>query len=97
MDNDGDMDYVVGNFGTNRRYKNTTAVSDGHALPLEAFLYDFDKNGQEDYIMCYYQHDKLFPVKTRERMLEQIPTMAEQYQHGVLMVMLLFRICLVTI
>ena len=79
MDNDGDMDYVVGNFGTNRRYKNTTAVSDGHALPLEAFLYDFDKNGQEDYIMCYYQHDKLFPVKTRERMLEQIPTMAEQY------------------
>jgi len=78
FDNDGDMDYVVGNFGTNRRYKNTTAVSDGHALPLEAFLYDFDKSGQEDFIMCYYQHDKLFPVKTRERMLEQIPTIAEK-------------------
>ncbi len=79
FDNDGDMDYVVGNFGTNRRYKNTTAVSDGHALPLEAFLYDFDKNGQDDYIMCYYQHDKLFPVKTRERMIEQIPGINEQF------------------
>ena len=79
FDNDGDMDYVVGNFGTNRRYKNTTAVSDGHPLPLEAFLYDFDKTNNEDFILCYYQHDKLFPVKTRERMLEQIPTMAEKY------------------
>lgn len=79
FDNDGDMDYVVGNFGTNRRYKNTTAVSDGHPLPLEAYLYDFDKANNEDFILCYYQHDKLFPVKTRERMLEQIPTMAEKY------------------
>lgn len=78
LDNDGDVDYVVGNFGTNRRYKNTVSAQ-GKALPLEAFLYDFDKNGQEDYIMCYYQHDKLFPVKTRERMIEQIPTFDEQY------------------
>lgn len=78
LDNDGDVDYVVGNFGTNRRYKNTVSA-EGKALPLEAFLYDFDKNGQEDYIMCYYQHDKLFPVKTRERMIEQIPSFDEQY------------------
>lgn len=78
LDNDGDMDYVVGNFGTNRRYKNTVS-SKGKALPLEAFLYDFDKSGQEDYIMCYYQHDKLFPVKTRERMVEQIPSFEEKF------------------
>lgn len=79
VDNDGDMDYVVGNFGTNRRYKNTTAVSDGHALPLEAFLYDFDGNGTKDYIMAYYQHDKLFPVKTRERLIEQLPEIDKEY------------------
>lgn len=78
LDNDGDMDYVVGNFGTNRRYKNTVS-SQGKPLPLEAFLYDFDKSGQEDYIMCYYQHDKLFPVKTRERMIEQIPSFEEKF------------------
>ncbi|MFI5172938.1 MAG: VCBS repeat-containing protein, partial [Chitinophagales bacterium] len=78
VDNDGDMDYVVGNFGTNRRYKNTTAA-DGHALPLEAYLYDFDNNGTEDYIMCYYQHDKLFPVKTRERLIEELPGIDKQF------------------
>ena len=79
VDNDGDTDYIVGNFGTNRRYKNTTAVSDGHALPLEGFLYDFDKNGSEDFILSYYQHDKLFPVKTRERLIEQLPGIEEQF------------------
>ena len=79
VDNDGDTDYIVGNFGTNRRYKNTTAVSDGHALPLEGFLYDFDKNGNEDFILSYYQHDKLFPVKTRERLIEQLPGIEEQF------------------
>ncbi len=79
VDNDGDIDYIVGNFGTNRRYKNTIAVSDGHALPLEAFLYDFDKSGSEDFIMGYYQHDKLFPVKTRERLIEQLPEINEMF------------------
>ncbi|MEZ5013909.1 MAG: VCBS repeat-containing protein [Chitinophagales bacterium] len=81
LDNDGDMDYVVGNFGTNRRYKNTVSVVDGHALPLEGYLADFDDNGSEDFILAYYQHDNnypfthdfLYPVKTRERMIEQIP------------------------
>ena len=79
FDNDGDMDYVVGNFGTNRRYRNTVAESDGRALPLEAYLADFDKNGKEEFIMAYYQHDALYPVKTRERLLEQMPSIGEKF------------------
>lgn len=86
FDNDGDVDYVVGNFGTNRRYKNTVSSVDGSALPLEAYLNDFDGNGTKDFVMCYYQNDltdhkdKLFPVKTRERILEQIPSVAEKFK-----------------
>lgn len=85
FDNDGDMDYVLGNFGTNRRYKNTVSHTDKSPLPLEAFLNDFDGNGSQDFVMCYYQYDmsdktdKLFPVKTRERILEQLPSIAEKF------------------
>lgn len=85
FDNDGDVDYVVGNFGTNRRYKNTVTTKEKTPLPLEAFLNDFDGNGSQDFVMCYYQYDmsdhtdKLFPVKTRERILEQLPTIADKF------------------
>ncbi|MBC8047793.1 MAG: VCBS repeat-containing protein [Fimbriimonadaceae bacterium] len=78
FDNDGDIDYVVGNFGTNRRYKNTVS-KDAKPLPLEGYLNDFDKNGTQDFIMAYYQHDILYPVKTRERILEQMPSITEKF------------------
>lgn len=79
VDNDGDMDYIVGNFGTNRRYENTVSEKDGSPLPLEGYLNDFDNNGTQDFIMAYYQHDKLYPTKTRERMVEEIPSIADKF------------------
>ncbi|MFN0274934.1 MAG: hypothetical protein ACKVPJ_04260, partial [Chitinophagales bacterium] len=35
-----------------------------------------DKNGIHDIIMCYWQKDHLYPIKTRERMIEQMPEIA---------------------
>lgn len=70
FDNDGDIDYVAGNFGLNCKYK----PKDGHGIEL--FYDDYDKNGINDIIMGYYQKDKLYPIKTRERMIEQIPEIA---------------------
>ncbi|HMX03194.1 MAG TPA: VCBS repeat-containing protein [Chitinophagales bacterium] len=65
FDNDGDMDYVAGNFGTNLKYR-------PKEKPIELFYDDYDNNGTHDIIMGYWQHDKLYPEKTRERMIEQI-------------------------
>ncbi|MBC8047792.1 MAG: VCBS repeat-containing protein, partial [Fimbriimonadaceae bacterium] len=70
FDNDGDVDYVAGNFGLNCRYK----PKDGK--PIELFYDDYDKNGIHDIIMGYWQGDKLYPIKTRERMIEQMPEVA---------------------
>lgn len=70
FDNDGDIDYLAGNFGLNCRYKPKNK-------PIELFYDDYDNNGINDIIMGYYQGDKLYPIKTRERMIEQIPEIAE--------------------
>ncbi len=72
FDNDGDIDYIAGNFGLNCRYK-------PKQKPIELFYDDYDKDGRHDIIMGYYQKDKLFPVKTRERMVEQMPVLAETF------------------
>lgn len=70
FDNDGDVDYIAGNFGNNLKYK----PKDNK--PIELFVDDYDKNGINDLIMCYWQRDHLYPIKTRERMIEQIPEIA---------------------
>ena len=49
LDQDGDMDYVVGNFGLNQYFK----CSSGE--PLRIYSKDFDQNGSYDsFISCYF-------------------------------------------
>lgn len=81
FDNDGDMDYVAGNFGTNCKYKPTDAGA------IEVFADDFDGNGTNDIVMGYYQNGVLYPIKSRERMVEQCPILLDQiptwHEYGV--------------
>ncbi len=63
FDNDGDMDYIVGNLGLNNPYK----VSYKH--PMWVYADDFDQNGSIDPVLfCYIkaymfsEEKKLFPV-----------------------------------
>ncbi len=72
FDNDGDVDYIVGNFGTNCKYK------PGDEGALEVFADDFDGNGTNDIILGYYQNGVLYPIKSRERMVEQCPGLVER-------------------
>jgi hypothetical protein len=65
FDNDGDIDYMAGNFGINLKYR-------PKEKPIELFYDDYDNDGRQDIIMGYWQHDKLYPIKTRERMMEQM-------------------------
>jgi len=49
LDQDGDMDYVAGNFGMNQYFK----CSSGE--PLRIYAKDFDQNGSHDaFISCYF-------------------------------------------
>ncbi len=73
FDNDGDVDYIVGNLGLNSFYK----ASDRY--PVSIYAKDFDNNGSYDAIPTLYlptsQEDterKEYPVYTRDDVIKQL-------------------------
>ena len=68
LDKDGYVDYILGNLGTNSRYK-TSAEN-----PLQIHQHDFDANGTEEAIISYVQQGKRFPMHPRDDVFQQLPT-----------------------
>jgi len=66
FDNDGDIDYVVGNNGLNTRFK---ASKDE---PLSLYSNDYDKNGRVDPVVSYYITGIAYPAHTRSDLIRQI-------------------------
>lgn len=74
FDNDGDMDYIVGNLGLNTKYK---ASKDE---PLCIYAKDYDKDGRIDPIMCYYNDGENYISHTRDKLIEQVNAMRGRFQ-----------------
>jgi hypothetical protein len=73
MDEDGDVDFVVGNLGLNHTYRATAAA------PFEVYSYDFDRNGKLDIVMGYYEEDKLYPTRERDYTVKQVPAIGRKF------------------
>ena len=78
FDNDGDIDYVVGNLGLNSFYR----ASD--AYPVRVYGKDFDKNGVYDMIPSIYLPDQRgemqeFPAMSRDDLLRQMTSMRTRF------------------
>ena len=73
IDNDGDIDYIVGNIGLNTWYKASQKE------PLECFADDFDNNTSLDVILTYYQKGKRYPVVGKQQFTLQIPSYNAKY------------------
>lgn len=73
FDNDGDIDYLVGNYGLNSWYKATVKE------PLEIHAKDFDRNGTFDPVITNYIDGKSYIVHTRNTINQLIPSMANRF------------------
>jgi len=75
LDNDGDIDFVLGNWGLNTKFKATPQS------PLELFVKDFDKNGKSEFVLNWKApaDDKAYPFHTKMDMTAQLPALKKKF------------------
>ena len=70
---DGDMDYVAGNFGLNSQLK--TSIEQ----PVSIFANDYDTNGSVDAILSCYDEGKNYPVFSKDDIQQQLSILKNRF------------------
>lgn len=73
IDNDGDIDYVLGNIGLNSEYY----ASKDH--PLKLNYADFDSNGSLDFIFSQFEQGNYYPIASLDDLSSQIPLLRKNF------------------
>lgn len=78
FDNDGDIDYVIGNLGKNSFFRSLPGK------PVSVYAKDFDKNMGYDVITTLYLKDidgalREFPAQNRDEIMEQLPALKKRF------------------
>jgi hypothetical protein len=73
MDGDGDLDLVLGNYGTNTQFH----VTDKQ--PMTMYYKDFDNNGSVDPLLCYYIDGVSYPAASRDDLTDQLPGLKKKF------------------
>jgi hypothetical protein len=73
IDNDGDIDFIVGNHGLNSRFKASLEE------PISCYVNDFDNNGSIEQIISSYNQDKSYPLVLRHDLIKQLPHLKKKY------------------
>ena len=73
FDQDGDLDFIAGNFGLNSQLK--TSIE----YPVSIYAKDFDKNGSVDPILCCYYGDKNYPTFSKDDIQQQLSMLKNRF------------------
>ncbi len=74
LNQDSYPDYILGNLGTNSKYKATTYA------PFKVFASDFDDNGTYDIVLSGQYNGKDVPARGRECSSQQMPFILEKFK-----------------
>lgn len=73
IDQDGDLDLLVGNLGLNSKFKATAEQ------PLKLYAKDFDQNGTIDPLFACYTQGEEYLSHERDLLINQIPAMKRRF------------------
>lgn len=73
LDNDGDLDFVLGNHGLNSFFKASVEQ------PVTLSVNDFDGNGSVDHIISTYKEGIAYPLVQKHALVAQIPGLNDKY------------------
>jgi hypothetical protein len=74
LNNDGKIDFVLGNHGLNSSFKATADK------PVSMYINDFDLNGSIEQIICTFNGNKSYPVAMKDDLVKQIPSLETKYK-----------------
>lgn len=72
-DNDGDIDILAGNLGTNSRIKASSKEN------VRLYVYDFDGNGKNDEVLTYFLQGKEIPFANKSELDKQMPVLKKKF------------------
>ena len=73
LDNDGNVDFVLGNLGLNSRFKASTEA------PIALYVADFDQNQVTEHIYARTIEGKEYPFALRHDLVKQLPGIKKKY------------------
>ncbi|MDQ2656250.1 MAG: VCBS repeat-containing protein, partial [Bacteroidota bacterium] len=73
IDTDGDVDYMLGNIGSNMQFGASIEK------PVELYAGDFNHDGVVDPLLNYYIDNTSYPFATRDELLDQMSTLRKKF------------------
>lgn len=73
INNDGEMDYLLGNWGLNTKFEAS------EKFPLKMYYSDFDNNGSTETIIAYEKKGKYYPVAGLDELVSQLSYLRKKF------------------
>jgi hypothetical protein len=73
IDNDGDKDYLLGNWGLNSKFKAS------HRTPMKMYYADFDDNGSTETIVTIEKNGQDYPIEGLKGLSEQLVSLRKKF------------------